>query len=370
MSGNQPPQGMDPAVWNQILQVIQASVRAMPAASGPTGPPGPPGPAGADGINGTGGNPAPAIKSAEEIGYFDPTHEDANNSSIVNAGRHVFYRDPYVFVDRLKDLARGSVGEQRIRELVPGCLRGGSLIWYSTELTDIEKDLYRDASLYTWCRALIQRFKERGPVALQAMQAERYTMTDARNGRTPRAYVQDIIRHAKAAEFSSTYNQLTMAWNNLKLEFRAHIPEPKLNTTLPMFLESLDEKANIWQQMAAKRVNLSGANPGNSRNNRQISKQNSRQGRQDSYLSDGRYAAPSPRWTSYQFQNSQYQNAASLPELPVSPARRRLRPAAAACPSCIAGNQAATSAKTRKRVRFEEPATLSTSAKRRRAKFW
>ena len=228
MAPDPPPQGMDPAVWNQILQVIQASVRAMPAASGPAGPPGPPGPAGVDGVNGAGGNQGgiPAIKSSEDIGYFDPTYEDSGNSSIVNAGRHIFYRDPYVFVDRLKDLARGSVGEQRIRELVPGCLRGGSLTWYSTELTDIEKDLYRDASLDTWCRAFIQRFKERGPVALQAMQAERYTMTDARNGRTPRAYVQDIIRHAKAAEFSSVYNQLTKAWNNLELEFRPISPNP------------------------------------------------------------------------------------------------------------------------------------------------
>lgn len=115
------------------------------------------------------------------------------------------------------------------------------------------------------------------------MQAERYTMADAQNGRTPRAYVQDIIRHAKAAEFSSVYNQLTMAWNNLELDFRAHIPEPKLNTTLSIFLESLDEKANIWQQIAAKRANLSGPKSGSSRNNRQISKQTCRQGRQDGF---------------------------------------------------------------------------------------
>jgi len=89
----------------------------------------------------------------------------------------------------------------------------------------------------------------------------------------------------------------------------SHIPEPKLNTTLPMFLDSLDEKANIWQQMAAKRSNPIG-NSGLGRNNRQISKQNSRQGRQDGFPSDGRYATPPQRWTSHQFQNSQYQNTA------------------------------------------------------------
>ena len=44
---------------------------------------------------------------AEEVNYFDPKYkkETVKNALVVNAEKHVFYRDVYVFVDRLKDLA-------------------------------------------------------------------------------------------------------------------------------------------------------------------------------------------------------------------------------------------------------------------------
>ena len=75
----------------------------------------------------------PVIQSSQDIEYFDPTYENPDNpndtaSPIVNNGRHTFYRDVYVFIDRLKDLAAETTGEQRIRELLPGCLKGEALI--------------------------------------------------------------------------------------------------------------------------------------------------------------------------------------------------------------------------------------------------
>ncbi len=125
MSSNiPPPAGMNQETWNQIQAVIQASIRASPG--GPAGPPGPPGPPGNDGGVPIGESRPVVVKSAEDVGYFDPGYEDSSNTnaSIVNAGRHVFYRDVYVFVDRIKDLAKGSTGEQKVKELIPGCLNG------------------------------------------------------------------------------------------------------------------------------------------------------------------------------------------------------------------------------------------------------
>ena len=49
---------------------------------------------------------------AETVGYFDPDYQQekeqgvTNQGPVVNAEKHVYYRDVYVFVDRLKDLAR------------------------------------------------------------------------------------------------------------------------------------------------------------------------------------------------------------------------------------------------------------------------
>ena len=80
----------------------------------------------------------------EEIGFFDPEAEGTD--PVVNAGKHVFYRDVFAFVDRLKDMAPLK-GPEKLRTVLPQCLRGAALIWHSTELTDLEKSMIREASL-------------------------------------------------------------------------------------------------------------------------------------------------------------------------------------------------------------------------------
>ena len=105
------------------------------------------------------------------------------------------------------------------------CLRGSALLWHSTELSEIEKELLRTASVQQWTIILIKRFKERTTTAVQKLQAEKYTMADARAGKSPRAWVTSMLRYAKAAEFTSVHNQLTVIWNNLALDFKRDIPE-------------------------------------------------------------------------------------------------------------------------------------------------
>lgn len=74
----------------------------------------------------------PGIR-AEDIGYFDPDYQNekehgATKGPVVNAGKHVYYRDVYVFVDCLKDLARQHDG-LNIRNVVTECLHGSALMW-------------------------------------------------------------------------------------------------------------------------------------------------------------------------------------------------------------------------------------------------
>ena len=63
------------------------------------------------------------IRFAEDVGFFNFDYADVDNFVIVNVGRHVFYRDVYVFGDKLKNFAKGFIGEQRMRELISRCLR-------------------------------------------------------------------------------------------------------------------------------------------------------------------------------------------------------------------------------------------------------
>ena len=240
-----PNPAVDPALLAAIQQIVQASMQGLlqERRTNEGGGNNPGNNATADAAN-----RASSKLRAEDLGYFDPDYESERNEAIVSVGRHIYYRDMFVWIDHLKDLAKNH-SEEEVRPMITQALRGGALIWYSTELSELEKDLLREASMERWYQALSKRFKERGPDAQDALDRCAYTLQDARNGRTPRAYVQDIIRHAKATGLP-LYNQLLLAYTKMHPKFRVHLFEPNFNTTLSQFLEMLDSKANTFPDIA------------------------------------------------------------------------------------------------------------------------
>lgn len=118
----------------------------------------------------------PGQLRAEEVGYFDPEYQQeqgTSNGPVVNAGKHVFYKDVSVFTDRLKDLAVQR-GEADVKVAMTACFRGSALMWYSMELTELERTLLRDANLELWYTTLINRFKTRTSVALSQLVGQMY----------------------------------------------------------------------------------------------------------------------------------------------------------------------------------------------------
>lgn len=55
----------------------------------------------------------------------------------------------FVWIDYLKDLVKNHT-EDEVRSMITQAFRGGALIWYFTELSELEKDLLRDASMDRW----------------------------------------------------------------------------------------------------------------------------------------------------------------------------------------------------------------------------
>ena len=45
---------------------------------------------------------------------------------VVNAGKHAYYLDMFVFVDRLSELSR-EYGQDLVKDIIPSCLRGSAL---------------------------------------------------------------------------------------------------------------------------------------------------------------------------------------------------------------------------------------------------
>jgi hypothetical protein len=138
---------------------------------------------------------------------FDLDVEDGHNTGIVTVGRHTVSKDAYAFSDRLKQVTQVR-GERKIRELFLTLLRSSTLIWHSTELSDMERDLLQIAPIDRICAALIRRFKEQTAVAMTALATKRFTMADIRPGKNLRGFAQAMMMHAKAAEMTLVYNQL------------------------------------------------------------------------------------------------------------------------------------------------------------------
>ena len=64
---------------------------------------------------------------AEEVGFFDPSLDDPNNTPIITIGRHSFYRDIYSYVDRLKDLVKQR-SPNKLRTILLECFRSNTQI--------------------------------------------------------------------------------------------------------------------------------------------------------------------------------------------------------------------------------------------------
>lgn len=126
----------------------------------------------------------------KKVESFDPEYEGSN--PVVNEGKKVFYQDVYAFVDRLKDMEQIK-GEKKLQSVVPQCLRGSAPIWHSTELSEMEKSLLRQADLDAWYETQITCFKQRTPLAVKSIQQSKYTMGDAKEKKDPRQFVQNII---------------------------------------------------------------------------------------------------------------------------------------------------------------------------------
>jgi hypothetical protein len=184
--------------------------------------------------------------TTDDVEFFDLELE--RDESVMNVERHVFYKDIYVFVDRFKDMMNLRK-ENKLRAILSQCFRESVLIWHFTILSDMKKDLLRQASLISWYQVMINRFKQRTSIILITLQQSHYTMSDARSNKNLRLFAQNIFRSVKAVNMKSIHNQLIIAWNNLNWRFRINIFELTIIINVRKFLKQLNFMTNIWHEM-------------------------------------------------------------------------------------------------------------------------
>ena len=185
--------------------------------------------------------------STKDIEFFDSAIEETE--SIVNIDKHVFYRNIYTFIDKLKNMITIK-DDIKLKTVISQCLRESVLIWHSIELTNFEKKMLRETSLSMWYNVMIKRFKEQTSVALISMQITKYTLDDAKQLKDSKMFAQNLFKFAKAANLTSIHNQLTIVWNNLTWQFKQHISESTEDTSIRKFLKQLDNHVSMWHEMS------------------------------------------------------------------------------------------------------------------------
>ena len=198
----------------------------------------------------------PASFRAEDVGFFDPgfqaepEHGNTTPGPVVNAGKHVYYLDVFVFVDRLKELARKQ-GAAKVIDLIPSCLRGTALIWWTVEVDEMAKELLEGSKkLEQWTTILIKQFRTAPTEALTALCASTYNLQDLRRGMSPRMWIHGQLHLARSAELDSVFNQLTIIYGRMGPYFQEQLDPPSPTTRLSDFLRQVDMKTPAWRSRA------------------------------------------------------------------------------------------------------------------------
>lgn len=190
-----------------------------------------------------------------DIGFFDPDLDESHGKGdCVQVGNHTYWRNVFLFTDAVKDNAQGE-RQAVVRQNLNTCLRGSALAWYTSELDNLQRLglRYAEDGVDEWVKALVQRFKEAPNVAMRKLNAEKYTVADARNNKNVRSYVTTVMRHARAVELDKPIQQLSQAYNNLDPQLRPFVNRPNHATTVREFMDELEAKQDAWRDMYAAR---------------------------------------------------------------------------------------------------------------------
>ena len=207
----------------------------------------------------------------ENVNFFDSEFQEKSKSFtiviIVHENKHVFYKDVYVFVERLKNQIKQH-DDEIIANLVIVCLRDLALDWYSIKIDEELKITMRVISFDNWCDVFINRFKIRVSVILNHLTIQKYFLNDMKQKVTFKAWFLQMFRYVKTANLFDFFNQFIMIWNRFDVLFRRDISKLNDYITMTRFLQNIDTKISIWYEMIDRQI---------SRQNRQIAYQRQQQ---------------------------------------------------------------------------------------------
>ena len=188
------------------------------------------------------------------MGFFDPEYQNETYGStngfgppVVSSGKHVIYREVHTFVSRLEEVScRDGNTRSKVEYVIPDCLRGAALVWYLTENTESDRMELRNR----WDALLIKRFGTNPSTAMSLLSNNPYSLENLRNGQRPRAWINQMMLFAKSASFTSLETIIALILRQLDVELVRTLNLPGTVKSVKEFLEKVDSKTRIWEEMA------------------------------------------------------------------------------------------------------------------------
>ena len=203
-----------------------------------------------------------------DFGFFDP---DNDVDPVETKENRTVYHNVFSFINNLKVKAGTSIDTaMAVRQNLDACLLGKADRWYTEELDDIRRSgLRNDPNGVTlWCLALEKRFREDPAKALAKLESLRYTVRDARQGKDPENYIQQIILNGKnAGTVTTDYSQVMTAYEHMDPKLRVSLPMPNERTTVAEFVRVVNLQKNNWFDLYSKTQHSHGSFSANQPNN-------------------------------------------------------------------------------------------------------
>ncbi len=172
---------------------------------------------------------------------------------IEHVEKDIYFRDVHLFLKRVKNVIRMKNVSQ-VRKNLFICLRDLTLQWYISKLSENIKNLLRyDNEVEYWEKELLKKFKESVSVVMISLVKEKYTTNDVRRRKEFREYADVILRVAKFADLISKINQILFIYNEIDVEFQRNLSMSKIDIKLNSFLTDLDDRKNVWWQLADRK---------------------------------------------------------------------------------------------------------------------
>jgi len=245
---------MNSAVWEQILQVIAASVAQEQSQSHNASQCGlldssePPEPCGSEGENNNNDDWNFSWKSAD-IGLFYPNMlKNWGDSNVVDKDNKNYYQNVYSFINQVR-VAATTWDAKQIHQNLDANLCEEAELWWNTQLSEIIclGLVTHPNSVKEWCKTLEKCFKVSPSEAWNKFTTIRYTFEDIRSHQSSIKYVTTLITAVKSCEQDeSKFGLMIQTWMHINMLLCCNIDELKNETIIEEFVNILLIKQTNW----------------------------------------------------------------------------------------------------------------------------